>query len=308
MLCSLLFAPGGLTEPYAKFLLATSILFCAGLAEDLGWHQPPKVRLAAAVMASLATIVLLDAWIPRLGIPALDPLAGHWATGAALTIFVVTGISNGFNLIDGVNGLAGIAALCATVALTMIASNAGYEEMVLLASMIGFSILGFLLLNYPFGKIFLGDAGAYTLGFVLSWFGISILLNSTSVTPWAILLCFFWPVADTVLAIYRRKRQKRAAMQPDRLHAHHMVMRALERRVFREKGRQIVNPLTTLILVPFVAAPPLTGVLLWDQTLPAFIAFVAFSLVFFGSYRIAATALKTRQPSLGLLTVRTDSQ
>jgi UDP-N-acetylmuramyl pentapeptide phosphotransferase/UDP-N-acetylglucosamine-1-phosphate transferase len=168
-----------------------------------------------------------------------------------------------------------------------------------LAMMVAASVLGFLLLNYPRGLIFLGDAGAYTLGFVLSWFGISILLNVPEASPWALLLTMFWPVADTLLAIYRRSRRGRDTMAPDRLHVHQMVMRGLEICVLGRGRRDIANPLTTLLLAPFVMAPPVAGVLLWDQALYSFVAFVAFLLLFFGSYMMAPRVIDAYRRKAG---------
>ena len=284
---SVILAPVSISGPYASFVLATSLLFLVGLAEDLGFHMSPQRRMLAAVGASLLAIWLLGVWLPRTGIPGLDLLVDHWVVGVPLTLLVTAGIANGFNLIDGVNGLASLTAIVAAVALSQIAELAGYATMVHLAMMIAAGIFGFFLVNYPLGLIFLGDAGAYTIGFVLSWFEISILLNSPDVSPWAILLTMYWPVADTLLAIYRRSRRNADVSVPDRLHVHQMVMRALEICIFGRNRRQIANPLTTLILAPFVIAPPIAGVLLWNQNQNAFLAVVVFGVLFFASYAAA---------------------
>lgn len=284
---SVIFAPVSISGAYADFILATSLLFLVGLSEDLGFHVSPRWRLMAAAGASLLAIWLLGVWMPRTGIPGLDAVVDHWLVGIPLTLLVTAGVSNGFNLIDGVNGLASVTAIVAAVALSQIAALAGYTTMVHLAMMLAAAIFGFFLLNYPFGLIFLGDAGAYTLGFVLSWFGISVLVNSPDVSPWAILLVLFWPVADTMLAIYRRSRRNADVYAPDRLHVHQMMMRALEICIVGRNRRQIANPLTTLVLLPFVIAPPIVGVLLWNQNQNAFLAVVVFGVLFFSSYAAA---------------------
>lgn len=284
---SVIFAPVSIAGPYANFFLATSLLFIVGLAEDLGFHMSPRRRMLAAMGASLLAIWLLGVWLPRAGIHGLDPLVNHWAIGIPLTLLVTAGIANGFNLIDGVNGLAPMTAIAAAMALSQIAELAGYATMVHLAMMLAAGIFGFFLVNYPFGLIFLGDAGAYTIGFVLSWFGISVLLNAPDVSPWAILLTMYWPVADTSLAIYRRTRSKTDVAAPDRLHVHQMVMRALEICILGRNRRHIANPLTTLVLSPFVVAPPIAGILLWDQNETALLAVLVFGALFFGSYAAA---------------------
>jgi UDP-N-acetylmuramyl pentapeptide phosphotransferase/UDP-N-acetylglucosamine-1-phosphate transferase len=215
------------------------------------------------------------------------------AVGIPLTILVTAGITNGFNLIDGVNGLASLTAIVAALALSQIAEISGYSTMVHLPMFLAAGVFGFFLINYPFGLIFLGDAGAYTIGFVLSWFGIAVLVNAPDVSPWAILLTFFWPAADTSLAIYRRLRRSSDISAPDRLHVHQMMMRGLEICVLGQNRRQISNPLTTLVLAPFVIAPPIVGVLLWNQNWNAFLAVLFFGSLLFVAY-VAAPGLIRR--------------
>lgn len=289
------FAPVAISEPYRDFIIATGVLFIVGLAEDLGLGVRPRWRLLAAVVSSLLVVLFLGVWMPRAGIPGFDALMAFWWIGIPITLLVTVGIANGFNLIDGVNGLAALTAITAAAAQAMIADAADYQTMVHLTTMLIAGIFGFLVWNYPFGRIFLGDAGAYTLGFVLSWFAISIMLNAPAASPWALLLTLFWPVADTLLAIWRRMHRKAPTMAPDRLHIHQLVMRALEIHVLGRGRRQIANPLTTVILAPFVIAPPTVGVLLWDNNQGAFLAVVTFAGLFFGSYIQSFTVL-SRKP------------
>lgn len=295
---SMVFAPLTLSAPYQRFMLAVAVLFLVGLLEDLGFDISPLQRLFAAIAASLLTIVLLGVWLPRTDIPSLDAVIGHWAMGVPVTLLVTAGMANGFNLIDGVHGLASLSAIVAAIAMSLIAHEADYRGMEHLAMMVAAGAFGFLLLNYPLGLIFLGDAGAYTLGFVLSWFGISILLRVPDASPWAILLTLFWPAADTLLAIHRRLRRKTNALTPDRLHVHQLVMRALEVCFLGRRRRSIANPLTTLLLMPLVISPAVAGVLLWNESLKAFLAVLIFGALFFGSYAAAPSLIRRfrRQP------------
>lgn len=289
---SVIFVPSEITWSYGLFIVAASVIFIVGLAEDLGFGVSPLRRLCAVCLASVLAILFLGVWLPRLDIPGLDVLMTYWFVGVPFTLLVTAGIANGFNLIDGVNGLASFTAIAAAMALGLISGQAGYSEMVHLSTLLAAGIFGFFIINYPYGLIFLGDAGAYTIGFVLSWFGIAVLLNAPEVSPWAILLTMFWPLADTLLAIYRRARGKLATMAPDRLHVHQLVMRTLEIYVLGRGKRKIANPLSTLILAPFVAAPPVVGVLFWNQTTLAFLSVVGFLVLFFGSYALAFKVLR----------------
>lgn len=292
LLAGLPFTPPTITDRYTLFIMSASFLFAVGLAEDLGLGVSPRKRLIAAAISSVLVMSLLDVWLPRADVPLLDDWMAHWAVAVTLTLLVTVGVANGFNLIDGVNGLAALTAIVAAVALALIADAAGYTVMVHLSMMLAAAVLGFMVLNYPFGFIFLGDAGAYMLGFVLSWFAIAVLNNAPEASNWAMLLVVFWPVADTALAIWRRSQSRRPVMAPDRLHFHQLVMRALEIHFLGRGHRQIANPLTTLILSPLVVAPPMVGVLLWDQPRMAFISVLFFAVLFGVTYNVAKPALK----------------
>lgn len=281
-----LFAPTTMMQNYFEIIFATTILFLVGLREDLGYPVSPRNRLLTVVGVSLLVIVLIGEWLPRMGVPYIDSALQIWLLGVPFTLFVTAGVANGFNLIDGVNGLASLTAMTAGLALAAIAYQAQYPPVVILGLMIAASVFGFFLINFPFGWMFLGDAGAYTVGFVLCWFGIAIIINSSQASPWAVLLTLFWPLADTMLAIFRRKEATRGAMHPDRLHFHQLVMRALEIAWLGRRRRNLANPLTTVILAPFVIVPQVVGVLLWDANAAAFFAVIAFLALFFGCYRL----------------------
>jgi UDP-GlcNAc:undecaprenyl-phosphate GlcNAc-1-phosphate transferase len=105
-----------------------------------------------------------------------------------------------------------------------------------------------------------------------------------SVSGVALLLVFFWPVADTIFSIYRRSLHRRAISQPDRLHYHQFVMRALEVVWLGRANRHIANPLATAVLMPMVAAPVVAGVMFWDNTPAAALSLLVLSTLFVGSY------------------------
>ncbi|WP_415182083.1 MraY family glycosyltransferase [Phaeovulum sp.] len=300
----LLFAPSGLERLFAIFMLSVIPVAAAGLAEDLGVRISPRGRLVAAAASSLVVIGLLQIWLTKSHMPGLDLLL-HLAPMAILfTVFAVTGICHAVNLIDGVNGLAAVTAMLIAMGLGAICLQAGLDNLAFMVLLIVPAVLGFFIFNFPAGKIFLGDGGAYTLGHVLGWFAILVIQASTEVTPWAVLLVFFWPVADTALAIYRRKHAGRPTHQPDRLHFHQLIMRALELVIMGRQQRAISNPLTTLILTPFIAAPVLCGIVLWDRPAEACAAFVLFGVVFMMTYATGLAFAKRRgQPLISRISL-----
>ena len=111
----------------------------------------------------------------------------------------------------------------------------------------------------------MGDGGAYALGHLLVWSAILLVNRGTEISPFAILLIFFWPVADTGLAIWRRWKLGNPTDGPDRLHFHQLAMRLLEIRVFGREKRHIVNPVSTLLLAPLISVPQVLGIIFCDN-------------------------------------------
>ena len=133
------------------------------------------------------------------------------------------------------------------------------------------------------------------------------------ISPFAVLLVFFWPVADTLLAIWRRRTSGVKTDQPDRLHFHQLAMRFLEIRFLGRHKRHISNPLTTIVLAPMIVAPQIAGVLLAFDHQKAIIATVLFVVLFFSSYLVGISlarnySRKVRVPKTILVNSRVPAE
>jgi UDP-N-acetylmuramyl pentapeptide phosphotransferase/UDP-N-acetylglucosamine-1-phosphate transferase len=228
---------------------------------------------------------MLNVWIPRSDVPGLDTLLSYAPFAMLVTVLWGAGVCNAFNLIDGVNGLAATAGICTALGLSAIAFNSGDFPLAAVAMSVVPAILGFLVLNWPLGKIFLGDSGAYCIGHVTSWLGVLLLVRVEDVSVFAVSLVFFWPLADTFFTMYRRAMAGRPTGQPDRLHYHQVLMRGLEIGLVGRGRRHVSNPLTVVILLPLIAAPVLTGILTWDKPHLATIAMLGYGAIFVLSYQ-----------------------
>jgi UDP-GlcNAc:undecaprenyl-phosphate GlcNAc-1-phosphate transferase len=259
-------------------------LFIVGLLEDFGIHMSPKKRLVAIAISVLCAIYIFQISINHVGVPGLDLLLSFSAFAVLFTVFAVSGVVNAFNLIDGINGLASYTAATVAISLSVIAFGMGHQDLQDVSILIMLSALGFFAVNYPLGRIFLGDAGAYFLGFILVCVALILCHRQPEISPFAILLVFFWPVADTCLAIWRRLRLSTPHDRPDRLHFHQLVMRFLEIRILGRNSRTRSNPIATLVLMPLIAAPQIVGVIFITDHLYAVFAVLIFSALFFGSY------------------------
>lgn len=255
-------------EPGLKVIFISALpIFLAGLAEDLGLRLSPRVRLGAAAFASLLAAGLVGHWVTSSDIPGLDMILVIPAIGLLATAIWGAGVCHAFNLIDGVNGLSSGTAALSALGLAAIAHSAGEPGIALAALLLVPAILGFLVFNWPYGRLFLGDAGAYSLGHLLVWLGILLVARQPEVSMLAIVGLFFWPVTDTFFAIYRRRRAGRRADQPDRLHFHQLVMRGLEIMIVGRGRRHVSNPLASALLLPVIGLGILGHVMLYDNPL-----------------------------------------
>ena len=265
---------------------AVAPLFLSGAAEDLGFRVAPIGRLGAALLSSALAVLLTGAWIEETGVGGLDLLFAWAPVAVLITIVASSTISHAFNLIDGLNGLAGATGVLASAGIGLTALAVGDTEIATFALLLAAATGGFLILNYPSGRIFLGDAGAYSLGFLLAWMGIVLSARSPEVTPVAMVLILFWPLGDLALAIYRRRRLHLPVSYPDRLHFHQLTMRGIEICVLGRGRRATANPLATLVLLPLIALPVAIGVLVHAEPALAALALLGAFAVFFAIYAI----------------------
>jgi UDP-N-acetylmuramyl pentapeptide phosphotransferase/UDP-N-acetylglucosamine-1-phosphate transferase len=246
-------------------LLACSMpVFLIGVTEDITKTVSPRRRLfAAAVSAGLAAL-FLEGVIDRTDIPGVDFLVSYEVGAFLLAVFVVAGFSNAINIIDGFNGLASMCVIIMLVAVAYVAFQVGDRTIALMALAGVGAILGFFVWNFPAGLIFLGDGGAYFLGFYLGELAVLLVHRNPTVSPMFALLLGIYPVFETLFSIYRRRVLRgRPVGMPDGAHLHSLIYRRFLRwaageRTARELTRRnsMTSPylwiLCTLSAIPAV--------------------------------------------------------
>ena len=277
-----------------RFIVSLIPIFLIGTAEDLGFYMSPLRRLIAICLASVLMIAFYGCWVPSVGIPYVNALISFAPFGIVFTVFAAAGVVNSFNLIDGLNGLAAFTAISVSISLSIVAAQANHPDLSILCLAVVPIAAGFFVLNFPFGKIFLGDGGAYLLGHTLVWASICLMDFDQSISPFAILLIFFWPVADTFLAIWRRKTLGKPRHKPDRLHFHQLIMRFLEIRRFGRSRRAITNPLATVLIMPLIVTPQILGIIFAKNGPMATISLVAMGIIFIATYLAGISIAKKR--------------
>lgn len=275
----------GESAAYLWIILLSCIpVFAAGLLEDVNIGASPRIRLLAAMTSSAVMIALTGERISSIGIPGLDDVVSYWPVGVMFTLFATAGVSHAFNLVDGLNGLAMGIGVVAASALGIIAVGMGDTVVATIAAALVLCVAGVLVVNYPFGRLFLGDAGAYTLGYLIAWIAVLLMARNPEVSPWAVLMAAFWPVMDTGAAILRRIINRTPTSAPDRMHFHHVVMRLLLGHCASDKRLIVANSLATALMLPLFMAPAIFSILTATNNMLAVFAF-SFCVVMYVSVR-----------------------
>ena len=198
----------------------------AGVFEDVTRRLAPRQRLFAALLSAILASWLAGGAIARLDVPYIDSWLEILIFVLPLTWFMVAGACNAINLIDGAHGLAGGTALLMFLGMAVAASKLGDAVVLLQAvTMIG-AIAGFMVWNYPRGKVFLGDGGAYFIGFIYSQLAIQIVARNDGLSAWFVIMLAAYPIMETLYSMYRRKLIHRTpSMRPDALHLHSLIYR-----------------------------------------------------------------------------------
>lgn len=214
-----------INTPLLGLLAGIVIIVTVGIIDDIK-QLSAKVKLVFQLLAALVvvlsgtTIVGITNPFSSIGISILSPYVSY-----PLTIIWIVGITNAINLLDGLDGLAAGVASIASLSLFFVSVIKGDVYSGIITAAIAGATLGFLPFNFNPAKIFMGDSGAYFLGFTLSVISIQGTLKSYAAIAIAIpLLVLGLPLFDTAFAILRRLVKGKSIMEADRGHLHHRLI------------------------------------------------------------------------------------
>jgi UDP-N-acetylmuramyl pentapeptide phosphotransferase/UDP-N-acetylglucosamine-1-phosphate transferase len=261
---------------YFKFLIASTPVFLGGILEDFTKKVGQKERLIAAFVSGILVYFLIDAHLTRVDIPGLDYLLSEFTIfSIAFTAFALAGVSNAVNIIDGFNGLASGVAIIIFSAYAYVSYLVGDAFLFNVCLIIIGALIGFFVWNFPYGKIFLGDGGAYLIGFLAGLVGVMLVERHKEVSAWFPLLLLMYPIYETIFSMYRRKLRSYNAMSPDASHLHTLIYWRIVRKM-PMKENVVLNSLTSpyLWFLELICAIP--AVLFYDNA----IFLVIFSVLF----------------------------
>jgi len=287
------------TDPDAKYLLgATALLVAVGLVDDR-FDASARARLLAHLVAAGFAVLMIDGE-PRLSFgyafgAGETVLTGWTATAAAALL--VGGTINAFNMVDGMDGLAGTMALIALAALgwTMAFTRDAFGWQLSLVAM--GAVIGFLMFNLPVRfnrrwKVFMGDAGSTLLGFLVAVLCMRLSQEDGAVAPATLLWFVALPITDLLVAMLRRIARGVSPFHPDRGHLHHRLLDA-------GLGVRLTLAILAIVAALFAAA----GMWMHYANVPEAVQFYGFlcavALVAFTASRAsqwAALLVRPRQP------------
>ena len=220
-----------LSDPNPKLawvMAAVSVIVVTGAIDD-AFGLSIKVRFGTQLLSSCVMILGGDLHVTSfgIGIEFLDSLPPWIAI--PFTVFALVGLTNGFNMADGIDGLAAGYMLIglSLVAATSVFFSGGIPQLEWFVALFS-AVAVFFMVNTnltPLKKVFLGDAGSMLLGFMMGWTLIYCSQEPINVIhPVAALWCVATPVCDTVIVIARRMRNRRSPFEPDRNHLHYVLV------------------------------------------------------------------------------------
>ena len=292
LISSVLASPPELIDKLWPWILSATPAFTIGLIEDFTKRVSIHLRFLATMACGTLAWHLTGYALTSVNVWGIDWLLQFTIFSVFFTSFSVSGIINSINIIDGLNGLASSMVMWALLGIAVLASNLGDTFLASACLIIFACILGFFVLNWPFGKLFLGDGGSYLLGFLLALACILLVERNQSVSPFSALLFCAHPVIEVLFSIYRRKIRYQRLDHPDRLHYHSLFNRRLMQRLMPNADITLRNSVSGLLIGGMSVLPAILALWVYSSTIYSLCCFVGFSLGYIILYQ--RTLFKSR--------------
>ena len=246
----------GQAIPFVECLLITSLpLIFISVKEDLLHNTRAITRLGCMMASCILFFLCYDLSFPSIEFPVI----GNWLANSSLLSllffsFCVLVVINGSNLIDGANGLLPMSVLIQALSLMYITYETNDSINMIRLVYVIVPVIIFMGFNFPWGKIFLGDTGAYFLGFIMSLLTIIIFSEHPEIPNWVAVLILFYPAFELLFSIIRKLIEHKSPMEPDQHHLHLKMFHLLKNQVMKSRvSNSLVMPCLALIWgVPFI--------------------------------------------------------
>lgn len=271
----------------SPMLLAAVPAFAFGLTEDFTKRVGVLPRLLATCASGILVCLLTGVAMQNTGFAPLDWLLQWFVLATLFTAFAIGGVANAVNIIDGFNGLAAGSLAIMLGAMGLIAMSLGDAPVATVCFALVACSLGFGLVNWPMGRLFLGDGGAYLMGFMLAWMAVLLpMRHPLQLNAWTTLLVCAYPVLEVAFSVQRRiKRQGHHPGQPDRSHLHHFIHRRFVCLRWPQLSTRLQNGLTSPFCWLLSALPAGLAVLFAQNTFALGLCLLGYAALYALIYR-----------------------
>lgn len=239
---------------FLLILISSMPVFISGLLDDLFFDIKPYQRILLMMPTPILLFYLVGLEIRTVDIYYIDAILKFDIFALVFMIFAFVGIANSFNIIDGFNAL--LLGYCFTIYATLYFAGNASGNLHFFMTPIFFTLLGIFTLNL-FGKIFLGDAGAYLIGTLIAT-GLVIHQQTNDLSPWFVFLMLIYPVTEVVFSFIRKTFIRgKSALQPDGLHFHMLIYKRVSNKIGFRRVRVrhlIVSLFIISINLPFMVS------------------------------------------------------
>ena len=199
-------------------------IFVIGIFEDITQLVSPIFRLMGSAISAILFIKIFDILITSIGINSLNFLLNYNIISIFFTLLCVIFLTQAFNIIDGLNGLSLITAILSFLSVGIISYGIEDFEILNISFYLIFIILGVLIFNFPFGKIFIGDSGAYIIGLYVAVSLILLAERNTDLPALIVVQIIIYPSYELIRSFVRRLLQnKNSILKPDHKHLHSIL-------------------------------------------------------------------------------------
>jgi UDP-GlcNAc:undecaprenyl-phosphate/decaprenyl-phosphate GlcNAc-1-phosphate transferase len=269
-------------------LISVLPIVLIGSKEDLFHNTSPKLRLIMMILSAGLFIFLLPTQLPEVDFPVINQALSIGFMKELFFIFSILVIINGNNLIDGVNGNLAFTNVIQLISLLIMASIVGDDALAQLVCLLLIPLIVFTLFNFPFGKIFCGDTGAYFYGFAVSATIIYLFGVNNEILSWNAVLILIYPSMELLFSFVRKKIfEKKSPFIADAKHLHSLIFIYLK----NKNSLLTNNSVVTIYLMPFIASPPLVIYFYYNDINIIIFSIIIFIIMYFMAYNILIKSL-----------------
>jgi len=244
-----------LEAEYLVFLLSI-LFFIVGFIDDAKIIENPKIRLALLILTIIGFLLISNFKIDKTGIEILNNLSNeYFLFRLTFILLCFLTIINGSNFIDGFNGLLILHSIIIFTILTFI----NFENYLFIQTLtVLFSLFVIIFFNFPKAKFFLGDSGAYTIGFLISYFIIKTANENSDISPIFFCILLFYLFYEVLFSFCRKKILKINPLKPDHNHLHMIIYRIINKKIIKNKLKSnyttsaIINIFYLFMIIPSI--------------------------------------------------------